>query len=89
MGVSPRQISRLLDRYREGGIESLVHLSVGKPGHHQIPEKIKQEALGIFKDQYPDAGPVLFAELLAENHGISISTETSRRWLNSDGARII
>ena len=42
-------------------------------------------ALSLVRDRYPDFGPTLAAEKLAEQHGCSISRETLRGWMIADG----
>ena len=40
---------------------------------------------GVSKEQYPDFGPTLAAEMLAEHHGLKVSRETVRKWMQEDG----
>jgi hypothetical protein len=50
-----------------------------------MPTTIKVQALGLYARRYADFGPTLAAEKLAEHHGIMLSDETLRRWLQARG----
>ena len=41
--------------------------------------------MSVIKEQYPDFGPTLAAEMLAEHHGFRVSRETVRKWMQEDG----
>jgi hypothetical protein len=89
LSMSGRQLRRILDAFKTDDVVGLRHKSIGKPGHHKIPEGVKREALETAKERYPDAGPAFLSDLLKEGHGIEASRETLRRWLDEDGARKI
>jgi transposase len=86
IGLSDRQIRRLIKRIRIEGDEGICHQSRGKTSNHRIPKKIKEKALKLFKEKYKDFNPVHATEKLFEVHGITINDETLRLWLN--GAEI-
>ena len=79
--VSCRQTRRLLKAYRRQGAKSLISKKRGKPSNNIICEEIKQNILSITKEKYIDFGPTFLREKLLENHNISISKETLRKWL--------
>ena len=79
LGISVRQVRRLVKRYKREGIAGLVHKSRGRVSNRALaPGKEKQIILRI-KEQYPDFGPTLASEKLEERDGIVVSRETVRQ----------
>jgi hypothetical protein len=85
LGLTDRQIRRVVKRVRELGDGGLVHQSRGKPSPRRIDERIKAQVIGLYEKQYGDFGPTLAAEKLMERDGIRISDETLRQWLLERG----
>jgi len=82
LGLSVRQVQRLLDRLKEYGDKAVVHGLRGKPSGRRIDESIEQEAVKILSAPvYAGFGPTLAAEYLANKHGIEASKETVRQWM--------
>lgn len=81
LGVSRRQVFRLLARYRTEGPVGLASRRRGRPGNRRLPDAVREVALTIVRDLYPDFGPTLAAEKLAEVHGIRLGRETLRGWM--------
>jgi len=82
VGLSDRQIRRLIKRIRIEGDEGICHRSRGKASNHRIPKKIKAKTLKLFQTQYKDFNLAHATEKLSEVHGITINDETLRLWLN-------
>jgi transposase len=80
--LSDRQIRRMIKRIREEGDEGICHRSRGKTSNRRIPKKIKDKAIKLFREQYKDFNLVHATEKLSEVHGITLSDETLRLWLN-------
>ena len=87
LGVSYRQTRRIWRRYLADGDAGLVHRTRGKPGPRRKAKAFREEVLGFIRDRYPDFGPTLAAEYLADEHGLEVDHETLRRWLNAEGLR--
>ena len=85
LGLTPRQIRRLIERVAQAGDQGLAHRGRGKPSNRQIPEQVKTKALKLYEKQYGDFGPTLAAEKLAERHGMAVNAETLRGWLLAKG----
>lgn len=85
LGITDRQLRRLLVKYRDGGTAGLAHQARGKPGNRQLPQTIKDQGIELVKTKYPDFGPTLAAEKLAERDGIKIGTETLRGLMTTAG----
>lgn len=85
LGLTARQVRRLLQRVRQEGDRGLVHRGRGKPSNRRIPEKRKAKVLRLYEERYGDFGPTVAAEKLAERHRLEISAETLRGWLLAKG----
>ena len=85
LGVSDRQVRRLVRAVKEKGEVGIIHGSRGRPSPRRISAEIRERALSLYQDRYPDFGPTLAAEKLLELDGIKISDETLRRWLLEAG----
>ena len=85
LGLTARQIRRLIQRVRQEGDRGLVHRGRGQPSNRRIAERVKAQVLRLYAQRYGDFGPTLAAEKLAERHGIALSAETLRGWLLEQG----
>jgi transposase len=81
--LSERQVRRIVKRIREEGDEGIRHKSRGKPSHRKLP--FKERIVQLYRNTYPDFGPTLFTEKLAEREGVTVSRETVRTWLMEEG----
>lgn len=81
IGVGLRQAQRITKRIRTEGDKGITHRSRGIPSNRSISDKIKEKALKLFKDKYPDFGPTLASEKLFERDKIKVNDETLRLWL--------
>ena len=85
LGLTRRQVFRLLKRYRSDGAPAIRHKARGKPPNNRIHKAKRAYALTLIKENYADFGPTLAAEMLAEQHGFKVSRETVRKWMVEDG----
>jgi transposase-like protein len=85
LGLTDRQIRRIVKRVREIGDGGIAHQSRGKPSHRRIDERIKTQVIGLYEKRYGDFGPTLAAEKLWERNEIRVSDETLRLWLLEAG----
>lgn len=79
LGLSIRQVRRLMKRYKKEGIAGLVHLGRGGISNRAIPQPEKDRAIDILTGQYPDFGPTFALEKLAEKHSVTFGVDTLRR----------
>ena len=79
MGVTRRQVFRLLKAYRAGGPAGLISKKRGKPSNRAYPAVVRTEAMALIKANYGDFGPTLAAEKLSERHGLHFGVETVRQ----------
>jgi transposase len=82
LGLSIRQVKRLLYALKKRGDKAVVHGLRGKPSNRRIEERIEREAVKILSTPvYEGFGPTLAAEYLGKKHGIEASKETVRKWM--------
>ncbi|MCL4647139.1 ISNCY family transposase [Burkholderia multivorans] len=85
LGISRRQIERLVARYRAAGPGGLVSQRRGHASNHQLPQDLAHRALSLIRERYADFGPTLACEKLWECHGLQLSRETVRRLMTDAG----
>lgn len=85
MRLSLRQAKRVRKRYLEQGEEGLISLKRGQSSNRKIDQKIRSKAIQLVKMKYVDFGPTLASEKLRERNGISLSSETLRKWMMEEG----
>jgi transposase len=82
LGVSIRQVQRLLQALHDRGDKAVVHGLRGQASNRRIEEKSQREAVKILSSPvYEGFGPTLAAEYLGQEHGIQASKETVRKWM--------
>lgn len=83
VGISERQMYRILKRYRLHGDNGLVHRLRGTHSNRGYPVQTRTTILRLYRERYGDYGPTLFSEMLDEHHNLTIDSETLRRWLRA------
>src|SRR6266516_7349975 len=82
LGLSIRQVKRLLYALKKRGDKAVVHGLRGKPSNRKIQESTERQAVQILSAPvYQGFGPTLAAEYLAQKHRIEVSKETVRQWM--------
>ena len=85
LGVSVRQVRRLLARYRERGPAGLVSGHRGKVSKNAMAAVVRRAAMDLARERYADFGPTFAREKLVEVHGYRLSVETLRKWMVAEG----
>lgn len=85
LGVSVRQVKRLVRAHRESGAAGLVSKRRGRASNRRIQEEEREAVLSCVRTRYADFGPTLAAEYLHDFHGFRRSVETLRQWMTEDG----
>jgi len=85
LGMSDRQVRRLIKVIRENGDRGIIHGLRGRPSNRRLPEEMRERVLSFYQERYSDFGPTLAMEKLFECDGITISDETLRTWLIEAG----
>ena len=78
LGISIRQVKRLVRQYRDKGPEGLISKKRAKRGNHILPEALKILVCRLIQSHYPDYGPTLAHEKLTEEHDLRISISSVR-----------
>jgi transposase len=79
LGLSVRQIKRLLKAYRKQGGAGLVSKHRGRKGNNRLSEEVKKRALNMLKTKYRGFGPTLAHEKLVEKEKLKLSDESVRK----------
>ncbi|MDN7856308.1 ISNCY family transposase [Burkholderia cepacia] len=85
LGLSVRQVERLIIRYREQGASGVASGRRGRPGNRKLDDGLALRALTVIRDRYADFGPTLACEKLWECHGIRLAKETVRKLMTEAG----
>jgi DNA-binding Lrp family transcriptional regulator len=86
IGITERQVRRLLRKLRQKGDKAVIHDLRGRPSNRRLPSEVEQRAVVILSDPvYRGFGPTLAAEYLGKRHQIAVSKETLRRWMAKAG----
>ena len=85
LGLGERQLRRLVRSYRARGEAGLVSGRRGKVPSNRFSAALRQRVLALVHAYYSDFGPTLLSEQLAVRHGIVVSRETLRKWLQAEG----
>jgi transposase len=85
IGISVRQVQRMVARVRLEGDKGIIHKSRGRVSNRSIPDATRRKVLSLFKSTYHDFGPTLASEKLFERDKIKINDETLRLWLREEG----
>lgn len=84
--VSIRHVKRMLKALADRGDRAVVHGLRGRESNRKIEEKVRQKAVKVLSAAvYRGFGPTLASEHLAKKHGIEVSRETLRKWMQSAG----
>lgn len=81
LGITERQVSRIVARVKVEQERGVIHRSRGRKPNNLIAEETKRKAIKLCRERYVDFGPTLAAEKLAELDKIIVSRETLRQWL--------
>jgi transposase len=84
--LSYRQVKRVWRRYQDQGDAGLVHRLRGRASARRLAPELRARILSRVEARYPDFGPTLAAEYLAQD-GLKVDHETLRRWLLAEGKR--
>jgi transposase len=86
IGITERQVRRLLRKLRRKGDRAVIHELRGRPSNRKLPAELQQRAIAVLSDPvYRGFGPTLAAEYLEKKHQIAVSKETLRGWMFQTG----
>lgn len=91
LGVTERQITRIVNKYIEEGPESVIHGNTGKEAVNKHSDEFCQKIVHLYKEKYGKGGVRLnfchFMDKLEYEEGIHISYSTLRRILIDGGIK--
>jgi transposase len=79
LGLTLRQVRRLIAKYREKGAEGLMHGNRGHSAHNRLDEGMRVKIQGLAQEEYKDYNDSHFTEELVEEYGFKVSRSTVRR----------
>ncbi|MFH1394816.1 MAG: ISNCY family transposase [Candidatus Omnitrophota bacterium] len=85
LGLSGRQVRRIVKRVREEGEKGIVHKLRGKKSKRAIAESLRNNIIRVYRKKYEDFGPTLASEKLLERDKLKVSDETLRKLLIRSG----
>lgn len=71
LGITTRQIDRLILKYKNDGEAGFIHKSRGKESKNKIPENIKEEIVNLYITEYFDYNFTHFYEAIREKYQLS------------------
>ncbi|MDA1272256.1 MAG: ISNCY family transposase [Chloroflexi bacterium] len=81
MGLSVRQVRRLLAAYRQEGVAALSHGNRGRAPVHRIPEHLREQAVALARGLYQGLNHHHLQEVLAEREELTLSRSSLWRIL--------
>ena len=78
LGLTRRQVDRLIIAYKERGKAAFAHGNRGRKPVTTIPDKIKKDVVDLYKTKYYEANLVHYTELLERLEGIRLSVSGIR-----------
>lgn len=85
LGITIRQVNRLIKKYELEGKEAFVHGNKGTVSKRRIDENTKTNIINLYNTKYFDSNCKHFTELLEEHEGIVVSETFVRKLLHENG----
>ena len=85
LGVTPRTMRRLHERYKAEGFSGLLDKRRGKPSGRRASFELVEKVLCLYATQYFDFNVKHFHEHLVEKHGLSCSYTWTKNLLQEAG----
>ena len=79
LGISLRQVRRLIAKYRERGAPGLGHGNRGRAASNRLDEAVRARIRELAEEEYKDYNDSHFTEELAEQYGLEVSRSSVRR----------
>ncbi|ASY79781.1 hypothetical protein BJK05_07120 [Pectobacterium polaris] len=80
LNKSRRTIERYLQRYREKGLQFVVHGNTGSEPANKTPDTVKLQIQALIREKYYDLNLLHLAEMLEANEHVVVKRETLRKW---------
>jgi len=83
--ISPRQLKRIVKKFRSEGIIALISKKRGKTSNRTYGRDFKEKVIKLVETQYRDFKPLFASQMLLERDRVQVSSETLRRWMSEAG----
>src|ERR1700726_435591 len=84
IGITERQVRRLLRKMKQKGDKVVIHALRGQPSKRKLATE--ERAIQILSQPiYQGFGPTLAGEYLLKKHQLEVSKETLRKWMGKAG----
>lgn len=87
LGLSVRQVRRLLARFRKEGAAGIAHGNRGGRPHNKLDDSVGAKVKELAESKYSGFNTLHFSELLGEHEGLRLSRSTVRRVLLGAGIK--
>jgi len=84
LGITRRQVDRLIIAYKEKGKAAFVHGNRGRKPATTTPDEVRSTVVDLYRTKYYEANFVHFTELLERNEGISLSVSAITSFLEAE-----
>ena len=78
LGISVRQLRRIVKAYKRDGVKTLSHKLRGIKGNRTLKPETINQVVTLASTTYQGFGPTLLQEKLLEEHGMKLGVETIR-----------
>lgn len=86
LGISPRQLRRLLRKFKEDGAKGIISRKMGALSNNRLPQEKRDKVLDFFRQEdHHDFGPTLAHEYLVESGVSGISASSVRNVMIQNG----
>ena len=85
LGISRRQIDRLIIKYKEGGKSAFVHGNRGHVPDKTLDKSISEDIITLYKNKYYDFNFNHFKEFLEKDENINVSYNYIYKTLSNNG----
>jgi transposase len=85
LGLSVRQVRRVLAAYRRDGAAAIVHGNRGRAPAHVLDRTIREQVIALAQGEYAGCNQHHYTDLLAAREGIVLSRSSVRRILLAAG----
>ena len=84
LGISKRQVNRLIAAYKEKGKAAFIHGNRGRKPAITISDDVRDTVVNLYRTKYYEANFTHFTELLERNEGITLSISAVTNFLEAE-----
>ncbi len=83
LGLSTRQVYRLMSVYRTQGAKGFSHGNKGKKPSSAKPDALREQILDLYRTRYSDTNMAQFSRIVEKELGVQVNSHTILNWLDS------